>query len=270
MKRFLVINADDAGLDPRLDAVILELARGPLKSASVLTTQKGFRQFVSRALDLGMGLGLHFDLTTGPALGGPYETLTDREGRFITPKEKVWERALAGDIDPAEVAREARLQWEALLEAGVQPDHIDGHNHVHVLPGVFEGLVAALGHLTDVFLRIPLGRGPDTGRCPHVRRHAAALQSHPERIPPGWRRVEVFTGHRFMERPGLDQLEVLDDDEVRTLEWMVHPGDADLSPFRTDERRRREVEILLSRELAQRLDERGIVCCRFGDIPCES
>ncbi len=268
MKRFLVINADDAGLDPRLDAVILELARGPLKSASVLTTQKGFRSFTARALDLGMGLGLHFDLTTGPALGGPYATLTDRQGRFITPKEEVWKRALAGAIDPREVAIEARLQWEALLDAGVRPDHIDGHNHVHVLPGVFEGLVAALGHVTDVFFRIPLGRGPDTGRCPHVRRHAAALRSHPDRIPAGWRRVQAFTGHRFMERPtSLSELEVFDDEDVRSVEWMVHPGRSDLSPFRADGRRRQEVDVLRSQELRLQLEKHGLVSCRFGDIP---
>ncbi len=266
MKRFLVINADDAGLDRRLDAVILELARGPLRSASVLATQRGFPEFARRARDLGLGLGLHLDLTTGPALGGPYATLTDRRGRFIAPKEEVWKRALSGAIDPEEVAREARLQWEALLEAGVQPDHIDGHNHVHVLPGVYEGLVAALGSVADLFLRIPLGRGPDTGRCPHVRRHAAALQTSPGRLPKGWRRVDVFTGHRFMERPRLTELEVLDDADVRTLEWMVHPGRCDISPFRSDPRRDEEVKVLQSKALDLRLREGNIESCRFEDI----
>jgi predicted glycoside hydrolase/deacetylase ChbG (UPF0249 family) len=50
-------------------------------------------------------------------------------------------RALLGRIDRAEVAREIERQLEA-FESGMDfaPDHIDGHEHVHVLYGVRQAL----------------------------------------------------------------------------------------------------------------------------------
>jgi predicted glycoside hydrolase/deacetylase ChbG (UPF0249 family) len=62
-------------------------------------------------------------------------------------------RALSRRLPAAAVADELRAQLDAFEDAwGAPPDYVDGHQHVHLLPGVREALVAELQR------RYPIGR----------------------------------------------------------------------------------------------------------------
>lgn len=53
--------------------------------------------------------------------------------------------AFSRRLDRPDVAAELRLQWDAFTQAhGRLPDFIDGHQHVHLLPGVREAVLAML------------------------------------------------------------------------------------------------------------------------------
>jgi len=71
--RWLVVNADDAGFAEPTDAAILRCARaGIVRSATVAANGPTADAFVRQALDAGLDLGLHVNLTGGRPLAGPH------------------------------------------------------------------------------------------------------------------------------------------------------------------------------------------------------
>ena len=99
----LVVCADDAGLARSTDDAILFCCKeGIVRSVSVVAGGPTAEEFLERAA--GIEVGLHLNLTEGPALAGPAPTLTDAAGVFRGGKTGAWARI--DQSDPAEVARE--------------------------------------------------------------------------------------------------------------------------------------------------------------------
>jgi len=254
---WLVVNADDGGLATATDDAILRCAEaGLLRNASVVAGGPTAADFVSRARDAGLALPLHRNLTEGDALAGPAPSLTDASGRFAGRKEEVWARADAGELDPAAVAREVRAQWEWLAGRGVSPTHLDGHNHVHVLPDVLAALAPA--ELEKVWVRAPAAACDPELPEPIVtwaRRFAG----------PG-RRVDRFTGYRFARAPSVRNfLRTLGHGDV--IEFMVHPGSRAGSGFAASPLRDREAEVLCDPALREELERRGHRLASFREVP---
>jgi predicted glycoside hydrolase/deacetylase ChbG (UPF0249 family) len=61
---------------------------------------------------------------------------------------------LLGQLRPREVEREFRAQVARARELGAQPDHLDGHMHLHLLPGVC-GIVARIAEDEGLPVRWP-------------------------------------------------------------------------------------------------------------------
>lgn len=140
----IIICADDYGLSPGVGASIRELILGGRLSATSCMTlfpewpeeARLLRPFAERA-----DVGLHLTLTDHAPLG-PMPRLAPR-GRLPGLGE-LMKRALTGRLDADEIAMELERQYEAFVAAwGRPPDHIDGHQHVHLLPGA-RGAVTAL------------------------------------------------------------------------------------------------------------------------------
>jgi predicted glycoside hydrolase/deacetylase ChbG (UPF0249 family) len=124
--RRLIVNADDFGLSPGVTAGILAARRqGVVTSATVLVTGRVSRDDCRAALDLGLGLGLHVNLTLGrPLTRAP--SLVDARGQFLRDPRLVAARASVRDVE-----REITAQIERFLEvAGRPPTHLDSHHHV--------------------------------------------------------------------------------------------------------------------------------------------
>ena len=124
--RVLIVNADDFGLTPGVNAGILAAHRqGVVTSTTVLVTADLDREQLARARDSGLGLGLHVNLTHGrPLTRG--RSLVDGRGHFVRDARQ----AAAG----AEV-RDVRAEVEAQIErferlVGRRPTHLDTHHHV--------------------------------------------------------------------------------------------------------------------------------------------
>jgi hypothetical protein len=161
MARSLVINADDFGYSPAINAAIAHnYAAGGLTSTSLLVNGTAAREAYRLARTLpGLGVGWHVNLTEGGPVLPPREvpSLVDRRGRF-RPIGVQLRGILSGTARTDELARELAAQLALLLDAGIVPTHVDGHLHAHAFPRV-------LPLVLDLMVRHRIGalRSPHLG-----------------------------------------------------------------------------------------------------------
>jgi len=141
--RVLAVCADDFGLGSGVSRGIAELAAGGrVVAVSCLVTPPGWAAAAPTLAGLPQAVqrGLHFNLSEGepvsPALRGAWPQLPALP-RLIAA-------ALAGRLPLPALAAEWQAQWRRFVDAaGAAPDYVDGHQHVHHLPGVREIVVEA-------------------------------------------------------------------------------------------------------------------------------
>jgi predicted glycoside hydrolase/deacetylase ChbG (UPF0249 family) len=208
MKR-LIVNADDFGMTPGVSAGILAAHRhGIVTSTTVLVTADLDRALLAEARDLGLGLGLHVNLTLGNPLtrGG---SLVGEDGRFVRDARRAAARAESWDVE-----REVEAQIERFLSlVGRPPTHLDSHHHIGLLPPVREVVLAAAARLgvavrsqdamararaRTAGLRTPDHFFGESGPAAYWSR--AQTLDHLRRLPPG---VSEFMTHPAFFDPGL-------------------------------------------------------------------
>lgn len=135
--RAFVLCADDYGLHPAVDAAVLQLAlAGRLSATSCMTTAPRWAEAAPQlqAVRPRLSVGLHFNLTESHGGAVPAQAL----GTVIR-------QAYTGHWS----AGEMRALWTQQLDAfeaalGTPPDFIDGHQHVHQLPGMCDAMLEVL------------------------------------------------------------------------------------------------------------------------------
>ncbi len=137
--------ADDYGLAAGVSQGIHELAEAKLISAtSAIVTFPRWPDDAKRlaALRPKIAIGLHIMLTLGRSTG----PMPDLAPAGLLPSAGgLTAKAVTGRIDAAEIQAETDRQLDLFeRHAGFSPDHVDGHQHVHALPGVRRGVLAAL------------------------------------------------------------------------------------------------------------------------------
>jgi chitin disaccharide deacetylase len=141
----VVLCADDFAISDGVSRGILGLvAMGRLSATSAMTNCPGWPDLAPSLGEHGgrIGIGLHLTLTAGAPLGAMPEFAP--EGAF-PPLGAVIRHGLAGRLPGREIGAEIERQIDAFVEAlGRAPDFVDGHQHVHVLPGIRRPLLDAL------------------------------------------------------------------------------------------------------------------------------
>lgn len=135
--RHVTICADDYAISPGVSAAIRALiAARRINATSVMTTFAGLGPDAQALLDAAQGTGASIGLHI--AFTGTFAPLTPAmagEGGHFPPLGRLIGRAFARRLDPAAVKAEVEAQFAAFFGAfGRPPDHVDGHQHVHVLP----------------------------------------------------------------------------------------------------------------------------------------
>ncbi len=137
-ERFLCICADDFGLSEGIDAAALELAElGKISAIGCMVRRKfwhagspDLRQLDAEHVDI----GLHLDLDFPSAPGG-------RDGSLVSLIAMAYLGLLRGN----RLRDEIRFQLNSFEDRmGRAPAFVDGHRHVHQLPGVRDLLIAEL------------------------------------------------------------------------------------------------------------------------------
>lgn len=232
-KRLLIVNADDFGLNEAANAGIIQSHQAGSVTSTTLMVNAPAGEAAARLAHRNpeLGVGLHFNLTWGRPLSAPEQVpaLLADDGTFVS-RGLLGRRVVAGRVPAAQVALELQAQFERLRELGVQPTHIDSHQHVHGFGVVFDAIA---GQCTSagIPMRVPwAARDTATGITRRLRRSLlAALLARSTRR---WRgRVRWNDGIGSVFDLGLDAQEFGDAHYLRILtrarghafELMVHP-----------------------------------------------
>ncbi len=246
-----------------------------MSSVSVLVNTPGWEDAVRRlqTADGALGVGLHLNLTTGEPLSAGRSLRHPGTGRLYS-LTAFGARAVAGLIDPADVAAECAAQLVRLREAGGSITHLDSHRHVHVLPGVWRPVVETARRQGISVVRLPLeplGTNPSNWRAVFVKAalysawRVAARGLAPPRHAQRFYGISLQGGTAFLPR----LLGVLDVLEPGTTELMVHPGYPDGELAGWDDYtwpRVRELEALTSPEVRARFRRGDFQLIHFGAL----
>lgn len=149
MPKRLIVCADDYGLTAGVSRAIRELIEQKRISAtSVMTTSPHWRNEAPslRAVAAGADVGLHLTLTDQRPLR-PMPKLA--AGGRLPSMPALYRAAVLRSLPLDEIGEELQGQVEAFIaHYGAPPAHIDGHHHVHQLPGIRDLVIGLASRLT--------------------------------------------------------------------------------------------------------------------------
>jgi predicted glycoside hydrolase/deacetylase ChbG (UPF0249 family) len=291
----LIVNADDLGWTDGINRGILEaFHRGIVTSTSLLANGPAFAGAVETSRSApGLGVGVHLNLSDGPPVAGreTVTTLLNDNGEFAGGPESLLLRRARGGLALTEVETEWDAQIQKIRDAGIAPTHLDGHKHVHMLPGLFEiALRLAKRHdigairvsLEESSLRAALSSGSHQNAGVIMKQGVQARglkllarDAHEQAEQTGISTADYFCGIAQtgeLTREGLEQfLKSLPDG---TTELMCHPGYVDAALQKTATRlqdsRQTELRILTDAGIRNLVASLGIRLIDYGFVAQEA
>ena len=287
----LIVNADDLGWTEGVNRGITDAhRRGLVTSTSLLANGRAFASGVTVAkVHRELGVGVHLNLSDGPPVASSHsvKSLLNSAGEFEGSPEslllKMAKRTLRGE----EIEREWDAQIQKILGAGIEPTHLDGHKHVHMLPGLFEvalrlakkhGIGAIRISHEDSKLRSVLSKGKNQNTSVVMKQgvQARGLKLLARDARKLAQRAGIATTDYFC---GIAQTGALMLEGVRRMleilpegstELMCHPGyvDEDLRETHTrlQECRQTELDILTDDGIRKVVATQGIRLINFREI----
>ena len=156
----LIVNADDFGLHPLINAGIIKgHQEGFITSTSLMPSAPCWQEAVRLAKENPLlGIGVHLTLVGGVPSVLPKEkvsSLLDDDGLFLPDYVAFAKRYYGGAVKRSELEAELRAQLERALSCGVNITHIDSHQHTHVLPGINSLVLKLSNEYNIIRVRIP-------------------------------------------------------------------------------------------------------------------
>ena len=146
----LIICADDYGISPAVSLGIRQLAAaGRLTATGAMTGMPACRTEAASLLTIrpAIAIGLHITLTDQRPLTAMPIFAPQGRCPAIGPLLKA---SFSGPLPKDEIAAEIEAQLDAFFEIfGRAPDFIDGHQHVHLLPGLRTAVLALFHRRLD-------------------------------------------------------------------------------------------------------------------------
>jgi chitin disaccharide deacetylase len=138
----VIVHADDFGLSEKVNEGILRAhVNGILTSTSIIAGGRAF----DHAVDLikanpSLDLGIHLTLIEERPLLPPEDvpSLLLNNGHFYPHAKNFFKSYILNKISLAEIRREFNAQFEKVSDFGLSISHIDSHQHIHILPKIFE------------------------------------------------------------------------------------------------------------------------------------
>jgi hopanoid biosynthesis associated protein HpnK len=285
----LIVNADDLGWAEGVNRGIAEAHRcGIVTSASLLANGAAFASAVELARTTpALGVGVHLNLSDGKPIS-PLEkvsSIVTDQGVFAGGAEALLLRVARRNLRLQEVEREWESQIQKISDAGIHPTHLDGHKHIHMLPGLFEitvrlakrhGIGAVRVSHEASTLRSALSSGETHNSTTVMKQgvQARVLKLLARDARALAERAGIATADYFC---GIAQTGELTIDGMKhmllslpegTTEVMCHPGymdeELEKSATRLQDSRPAEVEILTHAEVRNLVASQGIRLIDYG------
>lgn len=163
----MVVNADDFGLSEAINSGIEStFTRGILRSASLMPNGRAFHDAVRIAAALpGLGVGIHLSLIDEQCSARSTEIrgLADVEERLPRHYRAFLFSWLMRKFSLQQIRIEVRSQILRVLEAGIQPTHLDSHQHLHLFPPILDIVLEETARAGIRVIRLPADCSPGRG-----------------------------------------------------------------------------------------------------------
>jgi hopanoid biosynthesis associated protein HpnK len=144
-RKRLIVNGDDFGLSPQVNAGILYAHQhGILTDTSLMISGPAWEDAVTRANTTPhLSVGLHLTLVQGRSVLPHHllPELTDQNGNLPNDPTLAGLRYFFSPRARAQVRAECRAQIEKFLSTGLPLTHVDGHLNIHMHPTVLGILI---------------------------------------------------------------------------------------------------------------------------------
>lgn len=282
MTRYLIINADDFGMDEAATVGIAKAHQhGVVTAASLLANLPNFSQAVRIGQSLpSLDLGVHLNLVRGKPVCDPQAiaSLVDNQGYFLASPMRIVGKLWRRQLRLSEVEREWDTQVRKVLDTGIQPSHLDSEKHMHSIPKLFNVAVKLALRYGIPYVRVPhdYWLGSNVGSTQGVKAIAARILVRTAK--PTLRAQALSTAIGFSgialtqsltERAILRLVQCLPEGSITEL--MVHPGDSAYeSRIQTKSTtmfiyrlRHRQLRVLTNQSLTDRLTDLNVQLINF-------
>lgn len=258
----LIVNADDFGFTRDVNAGIVACYRnGILTATTLMATGPAFAEAVRLSRENpGLDVGCHLVLVGSPGFPDTVAQLVQAVAR----------RRIA-------IYDELAKQVRTILDAGIQPTHLDTHKHTHLLPPVLDAVARISEEFSIPWVRRPFDfpvQANGIGLAKRlVSRSFHLLRGRLERVLKAHhcRTTDHFAGFRITGRYGASELSrLIGQLPEGSTEFMCHPGycRSELQAARTRLKASREEEMraLTSAEVRQALEQAGVRLSSYRDL----
>jgi chitin disaccharide deacetylase len=246
----LIVNSDDFGMTHGVNRAIAECHRnGIVTSATIMANCSFFDDAVALAKQIpSLAIGVHLNLSQETPVSSPAEipTLVNSRRELFLKPHRLLHRIASKKVRLREVEFEMRAQIRRVFDAGISPDHLDGHMHVHVVPGVREIVIKLAREFGVTAVRCPIEFSAQGSRRPREsirarggraarRVVAGGISYFARRFKPlldkaALRYPAHFIGNNYVGAFDLAAIrEILESLPEGLTELMCHPGYVDAS-----------------------------------------
>jgi hopanoid biosynthesis associated protein HpnK len=270
--RRLVVNADDFGRSPGINAAVIQAHRhGILTSASLMVNEPATAEAVAMARENPrLGVGLHLTLLCGHSAlaSGQIPGLVNHLQEFgDNPVGAGWRYFVSPRLR-AGLQREIAAQFERFRATGLVLDHVNGHLHFHLHPAVFSILMENAKTWGITHLRLTQDPFWFNARLAGGHWCYRGVHAAVHHLLAGWarpalrRRAIKHTRVVF----GLLQNARVDELYLTRLLPALPPGDSELYSHPSVDEFKNELDALISPRISSLVREQQIQLIRYQDL----
>jgi hopanoid biosynthesis associated protein HpnK len=136
----LIVNGDDLGLCEEVNEGIKRAhLHGILTSASIMANGAAFEDAIRICRSLPrLDVGVHLTLVEEASVLEDVKSLVDSGSKLHRSAATFATKYMTGRIASEDVERELEAQVRKVRDRGVKVTHLDGHQHLHMLPEIFK------------------------------------------------------------------------------------------------------------------------------------
>jgi hopanoid biosynthesis associated protein HpnK len=275
----LIVNADDFGMTNGINRGIIEAtANGIVTAASIMVTGWAFEEAVQLARENpSLDIGLHLSLTVGRPVSNDPNVIRSLAptGAFRFGNRDLLIHLIRHKIRLSVLHREIQAQFKKAVDAGLHVTHVDGHESIHLFPGIRDAVFEMMKHYGIIFVRrsyerIHLKEVWKLRRWKKVFLNLFGLLLGRQIRGSGLRTTDYYYGSFDAGYLGREKLvAMILDLREGTSEIMCHPGYRDESFDRICGGRYlpdHELKALMDTEVQDLLHKRGVHLVSFKDL----